>query len=168
MNLLTKPMLYGLGAALLASLIFGGVQCSQKQEARQDAAEARRELAEDRERAAKALADFEARARAQEHRHAADMARIDQEHRERLSDAQEAADRVVAGLRAGNLRLQERWRGCGGSTDVPDTGAGSPELDAAARDREEGARDLVHAAAQCDAQVRGLQAVIRADRESPK
>lgn len=77
-------------------------------------------------------------------------------------ERQAAADR--AGLLAGNLRLRQQWQGCEAGR-VPGTGAGSSEPDATTADRAEGASDLVRAAAQCDAQVRGLQAVITADRE---
>lgn len=115
--------------------------------------------------AAGAIARFEQQAREMEHRHAADMERIGREHLEQLTNAQAESDRLVADLRAGTVRLQERWRGCGASTDVPDPLAGTAAPDAAAIDREESASRIVRAAAECDAQVRGLQAVIRADRE---
>lgn len=155
---------YGLGAALLASLAFGGVQCSQKQAARTEAAEAQTELAEYRQEAAEAIARFEVEARATEQRHAADMTRIGREHREELNDAQTAADRLVSDLRAGNVRLQERWRGCA-AAQVPGAGGTSGGADAGADDRSESAGRVVRAAAECDAQVKGLQSVILSDRK---
>lgn len=154
---------YSLGAALLASLAFGGVQCSQKQAARTDAAEAQTELAEYRQEAAEAIARFEVEARATEQRHAADMTRIGREHREELNDAQTAADRLVADLRAGNVRLQERWRGCAAAS-LPGTNGGSGGADEGTRDREESASRIVLAARRCDAQVKGLQKVVLSDR----
>lgn len=120
--------------------------------------------ATERQGAAERLARFEAMAREQEHRHAADMDRIAQEYLEELSNAKAESDRVVAGLRAGTIRLQDRWRGCGESPGVPDPFAGTRAPDAVTIDREQGAADLVHAARECDAQVRGLQSIIRKDR----
>jgi hypothetical protein len=70
-------------------------------------------------------------------------------------DAEAAAARVVADLRNGNLRLQDRWRGCEARSQALDA-ASLAESEAAARDREESASRIVQAAAQCDAQVNGL------------
>lgn len=124
------------------------------------AAKAERALALQQRDAAQRVALAEQMAREAEHRHAADMARIGKEHQEALTHAQTAADRLVRDLRAGTVRLQERWRGC------PVSGAtgASGEPDAASRDREESAARAVRAAAECDAQVIGLQGIIRADR----
>ena len=74
---------------------------------------------------------------------------------------------VIAGLRAGTLRLREQWRGCTAAAGVPGTAASTAGPDAAAEQRSEGARDLVRIAAEADAQIRALQAVIRADRAKP-
>lgn len=112
--------------------------------------------------AAQQLAAEEARARQAEHRHAADMARIGQEHQEALRNAQAGFDRTVADLRSGNLRLQERWRSC--AANLPGSGGAGSSADAAADDRSESAGRIVRAAAECDAQVLGLQGIIRADR----
>ena len=114
--------------------------------------------------AAQQVAAEEARARQAEHRHAADMARIGQEHQEALRNAQAGYDRTVADLRSGNLRLQERWRSC--AANLPGSGGAGQGADAAADDRSESAGRIVRAAAECDAQVIGLQSVIRADRQT--
>lgn len=90
------------------------------------------------------------------------MADIADRYEKDKTDAQATADRVVADLRADNLRLQKRWAGC---PAMPATATASGELDAAAADRGESASRIVRAAAECDSQVRGLQAVIAADRE---
>ena len=163
MNLLTKPVMYGLTVALLASLLWGGVQCSQKQTARTDAADARRELAEERAAAAKALAESEGRARAQEHRHAADMARIEREARERVQEAGDAAyDRAVADVRAG--RLRNVWT-CPAASGVPGAGAAAPERDGGADDRAAAVADVLRIGAEADARLAACQAVVMADRK---
>lgn len=74
-------------------------------------------------------------------------------------DAEANAASTVADLRAGNLRLQQRWAGCEAERLSEATPAPS-EPDAAARDREESAGRIVRAAAECDAQVRGLQSLV--------
>ena len=164
--MLTRPVLYALAAALLASLVWGGWQWRGKQAAQTDAAEARTTLAEYRQEAAEKIARFEVEARATEQRHAADLTRIGREHKEAMTDAQAAADRLVADLRAGNVRLQDRWRGCVAASGVPGSAGSAAGSDAGARDREESAGRIVLAARQCDAQVKGLQAVILSDRQT--
>jgi len=74
-------------------------------------------------------------------------------------------DALVANLRAGNERLHQRWQAAIATGDLSRTVASAAESDAAARDREESAARAVRAAADADAQIRGLQEVIRADRK---
>ena len=167
MNLLTKPILYGVTLLLALSLLWGGFQWADKQQARTEASEAREALANYKAEAEMAMSRYLEQARAQEHRHASDMERIAIEHQESLTNAQVKSDRLVADLRSGAIRLQDKWRGCVASTDVPDPLAGTREPDAAQRGREEGAARIIAAADACDAQVAGLQAVIRADRAKP-
>jgi len=82
------------------------------------------------------------------------------EYEQERKDAQAVADRTIADLRAGNVRLREQWRGCP-EPHMPGLDASAGEPDAAERDREESAGRIVRAAVECDAQVRGLQGVIR-------
>ena len=79
-------------------------------------------------------------------------------------DAEQNSKRVVADLRTGNLVLRNRWTACQASLDVPTTPAGPSEPDAGAADRAESAGRIVQAAAQCDAQVRGLQELLLLER----
>jgi hypothetical protein len=83
------------------------------------------------------------------------------------SNAQAASDRVVADLRAGRERFRSLWAECASrpAGGVPGAPAGASEPDGQADDRAASAGRIVRAAAECDAQVRGLQALIRADRQ---
>lgn len=102
-----------------------------------------------------------------ERQRAAKAAEVATKYEQEKRDAESTGAAVAAGLRAGNLRLQQRWAGC--EARVPEPGAGSPESDAATGDRAESAGRIVRAAAECDAQVKGLQALVMADRaESPQ
>ena len=80
-------------------------------------------------------------------------------------DAEATAKRTVADLRAGNLVLRERWSACKASDGVPSTAADPSEPDAGTHDREESAGRIIQAAAQCDAQVKGLQELLRLERK---
>ena len=80
-------------------------------------------------------------------------------------DAEQNSKRVVADLRTGNLVLRNRWTACQASLDVPTTPAGPSEPDAGTADRAESAGRIVQAAAQCDAQVRGLQELLLLERK---
>ena len=80
-------------------------------------------------------------------------------------DAEATAKRTVADLRAGNLVLRDRWASCQASADLPRAAANSSEPDAGTADRNESAGRIVQAAAQCDAQVRGLQQLLILERQ---
>jgi hypothetical protein len=78
-------------------------------------------------------------------------------------DAEAIGAAVVADLRSGNARLRQRWTSCQ-AEHLPDASAASSEPDESTRDREESAGRIIRAAAQCDAQVRGLQALLMFER----
>ena len=80
-------------------------------------------------------------------------------------DAEATAKRTVADLRAGNLVLRDRWASCQANADLsrPATNPGEP--DAGTAGRNESAGRIVQAAAQCDAQVRGLQQLLILERQ---
>lgn len=100
----------------------------------------------------------------EERERAADMAAIADQYEQDKRLADEAADRAIADLRAGNVRLRDEWAGC--ATDaVSATATAAAERDAAAEVRERAAAEIVSIGARADAQVRALQAVVRADRE---
>ena len=82
------------------------------------------------------------------------------------ADAEANAKRVVADLRAGNLVLRDRWTSCQASSGLPRPTPDTSEPDARTADRDESAGRIVQAAAQCDAQVKGLQNLLRLERQS--
>ena len=86
-------------------------------------------------------------------------------HEKDKADAEAAADRTIAGLRAGTVQLRQHWQGCVATSRLSAAESAAGFADDAARLRAEGAGALVRLADQCDAQVRGLQAVVMADRE---
>jgi hypothetical protein len=77
------------------------------------------------------------------------------------TDAQAEYDRNIADLRSGQLRLRKRWT-CPRVPNVA-ASAGQPDGDAALRQQD--ASDLVRLAAEADAQIRGLQAVLTGERK---
>lgn len=76
------------------------------------------------------------------------------------ADANADANAVIAGLRAGDIKLRDDWTPTI-IAGVPPTAAAIAGIDAAERRRQESAGRIVGAAEQCDAQVAGLQQVIR-------
>nr|DAH88589.1 MAG TPA: Rz lysis protein [Caudoviricetes sp.] len=74
------------------------------------------------------------------------------------NDAQKASDRLVADLRVGNQRLHQRWQASVATAELSAAAAAGSQLDGRADDRIESAGRAIGAAAQCDAQVRALQA----------
>ncbi|MFC4729105.1 hypothetical protein [Coralloluteibacterium thermophilus] len=100
-------------------------------------------------------------ARDREDRHTQALAELAAQHmREREDDANEKRAAVAAAVRAGELRLREHWT-CAGSDGMPATGAAAGERDAAAELRADAAARIVQLGAQCDADIRAAQAVIR-------
>lgn len=93
------------------------------------------------------------------------MAGVAADYERERQDAQDRADRVVADLRAGNVSLHRRWQACDATARVSAAATAPGFADGGADDRNESAGRAIAAAAACDAQVRGLQAVIRADRQ---
>ena len=67
--------------------------------------------------------------------------------------------RVVADLRSGALRLRQQWSACEAS-NMPNSTTASGKLNAASGGREESAGRIIRAAAECDAQVTGLQRLL--------
>lgn len=112
-------------------------------------------------------ADAQAQAQAQElareveRKRASRMAEIAAQTKRRIEHAQKKADQLVSDLRAGNVRLRQHWRGCVATDRVSATAAAAARADAAAELRRASAAAIIAAADEADAQVRGLQEVIR-------
>jgi hypothetical protein len=100
--------------------------------------------------------------RAKEAAQAKALANADQKYQQDLAHAKADSDAVIAGLRAGNLRLRKAWA-CLPRASAPAASSGQP--DAGTDDRNESAGRIVRAADDADAQIRGLQAVLNAERE---
>lgn len=77
---------------------------------------------------------------------------------------QESA-KLVNDLRTGNIRLREQWAGCR-ADNLSATSTIASITDAAARDREESAARIVRHAAEADAQILALQALLRSERQA--
>lgn len=110
-------------------------------------------------------------ARATEQRLVADMAALDQQYNQEMTDAQRETDAALAAVRAGELRLRNRFTCPVASpgVGVPGVAAGTGGGDAAESGglQREDAIVLVRLAAEADAVVRQLaacQAIVTADR----
>jgi hypothetical protein len=104
----------------------------------------------------------EAALRAEHAQAGAIAAAVDQLTKEN-ADALAKRNAVAAGVRAGTVRLQDRWS-C--PTRVPTAAAGAVQFDADAALRAAGAGDLVQVGAEADAALKACQAVLKADRET--
>lgn len=163
--MIAKPVAYAIGAALLASLAFGGAQCSQKQSASLKAADAEAKLSAYEAQVSAERARFEIEARQTEQRHAADMTRIERETQDRLKEAgTDAYNRAVADVRAG--RLRNVWS-CPATAQVPGPVGPAAERDGGASDRVEAIGRVLRIGAEADIRLAACQAVIQADRKTP-
>ena len=153
---------YIIAALLVVAAIAGGVGYWQGGEHAETAAELAmaEHLAADR----KVESEHKDKVRQLEQNLMTAHAGVSEAYEKGKKDAEATGAAVTADLRAGNLRLQQRWAGCE-TQRLSDSAAAASELDAAARDREESAGRIVRAAAQCDAQVRGLQELLILERE---
>lgn len=85
---------------------------------------------------------------------------ITDSYKKELANAQRNAARTIADLRAGTIRLRDRWT-CPG---VPQAAGPAAGVDAATADRQDSAGRAIAAGDSADAQIRGLQALLRAER----
>lgn len=155
--LTVKPLLLACGV-LVALLVIQQLRVSRAHTAE---AEARAELAEVRADIADQRETFERLARATERRQRDELDGVAAIYEQRMTDARKTADRVAADLRAGTERLREHWQGCLATADLSGAASSAAGIDDGAELRRQGAGDLVSVAAECDAQVTGLQSAIR-------
>jgi len=150
------------GTALLA-LLLAGVQTWRLDSAQDAIADMSLQVAKDQAALAAAQVEASESARLDEQNMARAANAAAAAYEQGKADAEQAAADVVAGLRAGNLRLRDQWQGCkAGGVSSPSGTAREP--DAAAADRNDSAGRIIGAGAACDAQVIGLQELIRAYR----
>lgn len=142
-------------AAIVAALYFRGDSAISNSRAQQAESE--------RDSARAEVNDLKA-ARDAEHRKAKEAQAIAAKYEDEKRAIETESARVVADLRAGNLRLRKLWEAQAATADLSRAVASASQPDDQAADRAESASRIVRAAAECDAQVRGLQAVIEADR----
>ncbi|HEL4242632.1 MULTISPECIES: endopeptidase [Stenotrophomonas] len=123
-----------------------------------DQAASSRDAMEIERDAARAEADAAAKTLKAERGSAAAANNLASKYEKEKNDAQKASDRLIADLRAGNQRLHQRWQASIATAELSAAAAAASQSDGRADDRIESAGRVVGAAAQCDAQVRGLQA----------
>lgn len=117
-------------------------------------------------RAEERAAQLDANLKASEAARKAEQAQADkfqaiaQQYEQDKTDAEDRASKLAADLRAERVRLRPEWR-----CEVPAASTGSGKPDAAADVRAEGASHLVGNADAADAQIRQLQAILRAERQ---
>ena len=150
-----NPYLW-LGIALACLLsFFGG--CSVQKERDQKAMD--NHLAAD-----KAAAEaFNAESQRKDAAQAQALAQVGIAYEREKAHALDQKDRVIADLRAGKLSLRPQWK-CPASP-MSDTPIGAGSADDAADLREADAGSLVSIAAACDAQVKGLHAILTQERQ---
>lgn len=108
--------------------------------------------------AARAEADAAAKTLKAERGSAAAANNLASKYEKEKNDAQKASDRLIADLRAGNQRLHQRWQASVATAELSAAAAAGSQPHGRADDRIESAGRAIGAAAQCDAQVRALQA----------
>lgn len=153
MNRVLLALLLGLSALV----IWQRGSVAQAHRAADIASAARDKARDERDAAATALADANA-VLALERASAREANRLAATYEKEKDDAQKAADRLVADLRAGNQRLHQRWQATVATAELSAAAAAASQPDGRADDRIESAGRAIGAAAQCDAQVKALQA----------
>lgn len=118
---------------------------------------------------ANARTEAERLARQAERDSAQAMAAIDNAYQQGQADAKAESDRVIADLRAGNVRLRKRFT-CPAASDLPAAGTSTGSSDAAQTGglQRDDAEFLVREAERADEVVRQLQAcqaIVRKDRQ---
>ena len=150
-------------ALILATLLLLGVIVWQRGSVSiahraTDQASAARDVMERERDAARAEANATAATLAAERDSAAAANALAATYEKEKDDAQKASDRLIADLRAGNQRLHQRWQATVATAELSAVAAAGSQPDGRSDDRIESAGRAVGAAAQCDAQVRALQA----------
>ena len=91
----------------------------------------------------------------------AEFEKVTQHYEQDKADAQVDYNRNLADLRSGQLRLRQQWA----CPRVPSIAASPASTDGDAALRQQDAANLVRLAAEADAQISGLQAVLMGERK---
>lgn len=154
MSILTRALLVAL-IALAGFAVWQRGTVAQAERARDNAQTAKKVAEQERDSAIAVIAVERQRVKRAE--------AVATQYEQEKADAESKGAAVADGLRSRAIRLQDRWAGC--EARVSELGTSSGPVDDSADDRADSAGRIVRAAAACDAQVRGLQALVRADRE---
>lgn len=153
---------WGAGLLLVGLLIGAGWWGGSRSGAAEVAA-LRLTQAERDAKAAQALTKATTAARDIEHEMGDRFVAASLAHQQELRRAKADRDALAAAVRSGAVQLRDHWTGC--LSAAAQAAAGAGRSDAAADLRAAGAGDLVQVARNCDAQARGLQAVLNAERK---
>jgi hypothetical protein len=104
-------------------------------------------------------------ARKAEQGKAAEIAGIAEQYEQDKVDAKADSDRAVADLRNGNTRLRQLWQAERATDSLSDAATATRHADEITRLREEAVGRIRGIGAEADAQIRGLQEVVKADRQ---
>lgn len=108
--------------------------------------------------------------RESERRHSKDIQSINEAHHMELKHALNEKNRVIDGLRNGNIRLRQRFTQSASQSAVPEIGSGAGGNNGAGKCglSEDDGEFLIRVAARCDAvatQLRAAQRIIQSDRD---
>lgn len=105
------------------------------------------------------------RARLKEEHDRAAFAQVASNYLEAKDEARRKGDALAAAVRAGRVRLRKEWSCPSG--DLSGAAAGAQAADGNADLRAASAGRIVRIGAEADAQVKGLQELLKAERERP-
>ena len=166
MNLLTTPMLYGLGAAVLAAGLFAGVQTVRLSSEKAAHATTKATHADVLRNLAELTAKAVQEKRAAEAQYSVDMAKAQAESDKRNRDAIANKDATIASLRSGALQLQDHWACLVPAAAGDQAPAFAGRSDDAADLRAEGAAAFVQDADSADGDIVWLQSALIATRKA--
>ena len=95
------------------------------------------------------------------------MAEIAAEAEIGREDAKAESDRLLADLRADNRKLRSHWQAALATNELSRAAAASGFADGGAELRQRDIADIRGIVGRCQANVRGLQAVVLSDRSTP-
>lgn len=145
--------------AVAVVLLFGlSVQSCRLQESRADQAASELKQAQD-------ALQFTQRTLEHERARSAALAQVAQQYEQDKADAQIEADRLADDLRADNRRLRSHWQAAIATSQLSRESAAASFADGGAELRQRDIAAVRGIVGRCQAQVIGLQAIVKADRQ---